>query len=95
MEIQILHIMSTAHFLQLFTYTYYTLKDLSNIYVLLTHLTATTQHQSQYILQGALRFRKSKVYVSANQKFTFPKIYLGVTCNFSFFIFLFFFTDMT
>ena len=51
MEIQILHMMSTAHFLQLFTNTYTTLKDLSDVYVLLTHLRATTQHQSQYILQ--------------------------------------------
>jgi hypothetical protein len=51
LKIQILHMMSTAHFLQLFTNTYRTLKDLFDVYVLLTHLRATTQHQSQYILQ--------------------------------------------
>jgi hypothetical protein len=51
LKIQILHMMSTAHFLQLFTNTYRTLKDLVDVYVLLTHLRSTTQHQSQYILQ--------------------------------------------
>ena len=33
-------------------------KRLSNIYALLTHLTATTQHQSQYILQYYAIFLK-------------------------------------
>jgi hypothetical protein len=58
MEIQILHMMSTAHFLQLFTNTYETLKDLSNVYVPLTHQTATNQYQSQYILQYNVIFLK-------------------------------------
>jgi len=35
-----------------------TLKDLSNVYVLLTHLTATTQHKLQYILQYYVIFLK-------------------------------------
>jgi hypothetical protein len=50
--------MSTAHFLQLFTNTYETLTDLSNVYVPLTHLTATNQYQSQYILQYNVIFLK-------------------------------------
>ena len=33
-----------------------TLKDLLNVNVLLTNLTATTQHQSQYILQCYCHF---------------------------------------